>query len=142
MCIRDSYSSQGKLAQSKVDELVAAPRPTQVTPRKAELVDGEWQLELDVPPDLAHFTGHFPQTPVLPGVVQIDWAQRLARELIAELPPRFCGMEVLKFQQLVRPGDRIQLSLRFDAERGKLYFAYRNGDAPCSSGRILLGAMQ
>ena len=136
------YSSQGKLAQSKVDELVAAPRPTQVTPRKVDQVEGEWQLELDVPPDLAHFTGHFPQTPVLPGVVQIDWAQRLARELIAELPPRFCGMEVLKFQQLVRPGDRIQLSLRFDAERGKLYFAYRNGDAPCSSGRILLGAMQ
>ena len=64
------------------------------------------------------------------------------QELIAELPPRFCGMEVLKFQQLVRPGDRIQLSLRFDAERGKLYFAYRNGDAPCSSGRILLGAAQ
>ena len=27
-------------------------------------------------------------------------------------------------------------------ERGKLYFAYRNGEAPCSSGRILLGAMQ
>ncbi|XQE66693.1 AMP-binding protein [Pseudomonas sp. P3C3] len=136
------YSNQGKLAQSTVDELVAAPRPTQVTPRKVEQVEGEWQLELDVPPDLAHFTGHFPQTPVLPGVVQIDWAQRLARELIAELPPRFCGMEVLKFQQLVRPGDRIQLTLRFDAERGKLYFAYRNGEAPCSSGRILLGAGQ
>lgn len=136
------YSNQGKLAQSTVDELVAAPRPTQVTPRKIDLVEGEWQLELDVPPDLAHFTGHFPQTPVLPGVVQIDWAQRLARELIDELPPRFCGMEVLKFQQLVRPGDRIQLTLRFDAERGKLYFAYRNGDAPCSSGRILFGAAQ
>lgn len=136
------YSNQGKLAQSKVDELVATPRPTQVTPCKVDQVEGEWQLELDVPPDLAHFTGHFPQTPVLPGVVQIDWAQRLARALIAELPPRFCGMEALKFQQLVRPGDRIQLTLRFDAERGKLYFAYRNGDAPCSSGRILLGAMQ
>jgi 3-hydroxymyristoyl/3-hydroxydecanoyl-(acyl carrier protein) dehydratase len=38
-------------------------------------------------------------------------------------------MEVLKFQQLVRPGDRIELHLRFDAERGKLYFAYRNGVA-------------
>lgn len=134
------YSSQGKLAQSTVDALVASPRPTRVEPRKAELVDGEWQLELDVPPDLAHFTGHFPQTPVLPGVVQIDWAQQLARQLIAELPPRFCGMEVLKFQQLVRPGDHLQLSLRFDAERGKLYFAYRNGEAACSSGRILLGA--
>ena len=88
----------------------------------------------------AHFSGHFPQTPVLPGVVQVDWAQQLARSLIKDLPPRFSGMEVLKFQQLVRPGDQLQLTLRFDAARGKLYFAFRNGEAPCSSGRILLGA--
>ncbi|MCY1181969.1 hypothetical protein D9M73_225040 [compost metagenome] len=47
-------------------------------------------------------------------------------------------MEVLKFQQLVRPGDPLQLTLRFDAERGKLYFAYSNAGVPCSSGRIVL----
>jgi acyl-CoA synthetase (AMP-forming)/AMP-acid ligase II/3-hydroxymyristoyl/3-hydroxydecanoyl-(acyl carrier protein) dehydratase len=134
------YNNQGKLPQAEVEALLAAPRPTQVEPRSAIEQDGEWLLELDVPLDLAHFTGHFPQTPVLPGVVQIDWAQQLARKLIAELPPRFCGMEVLKFQQLVRPGDRLQLSLRFDAARGKLYFAFRNGEAACSSGRILLEA--
>lgn len=132
------YSSQGKLAQSQVEALLAEPRPTRVEPISAEERDGEWLLQLQVPLDLAHFTGHFPQTPVLPGVVQIDWAQQLARQLIAQLPPRFAGMEVLKFQQLVRPGDTLQLSLRFDAERGKLYFAYRNSEAACSSGRILL----
>lgn len=132
------YSSQGKLAQSQIDALLAAPRPTRVEPVSAEQRDGEWLLQLQVPLDLAHFTGHFPQTPVLPGVVQVDWAQQLARQLIIELPPCFAGMEVLKFQQLVRPGDTLQLSLRFDAERGKLYFAYRNGEAACSSGRILL----
>ena len=132
------YSSQGKLAQSQVEALLAEPRPTRVEPVSAEERDGEWLLQLQVPVDLAHFTGHFPQTPVLPGVVQVDWAQQLARQLIAHLPPRFAGMEVLKFQQLVRPGDTLQLSLRFDAERGKLYFAYRNGEAACSSGRILL----
>ncbi|HAQ24428.1 MAG TPA: AMP-binding protein, partial [Pseudomonas sp.] len=102
--------------------------------------DDQWHLELGVPVDLAHFSGHFPQTPVLPGVVQIDWAISLARQLIENLPPRFQGMEVLKFQQLARPGDRLQLTLRFDAQRSKLHFSYRNGDAPCSSGRILLGA--
>jgi 3-hydroxymyristoyl/3-hydroxydecanoyl-(acyl carrier protein) dehydratase len=134
------YNSQGKLAQATVDALLAAPRPTQVEPLSAVEQDSEWQLELVVPLDLAHFTGHFPQTPVLPGVVQIDWAQQLARHLIKDLPPRFCGMEVLKFQQLVRPGDQLQLTLRFDAARGKLYFAFRNGEAACSSGRILLGA--
>ena len=133
------YSSQGKLAQATVDALIDDPRPTRVEPLSAREQDGEWQLELQVPLDLAHFTGHFPHTPVLPGVVQIDWAQHLARTLIADLPPRFGGMEVLKFQQLVRPGDRLQLALRFDAARGKLYFAFRNGEAACSSGRILLG---
>ncbi|PKQ41482.1 AMP-binding protein [Pseudomonas sp. YY-1] len=132
------YSSQGKLPQSQVDSLLSAPRPTRVEPVSAEERDGEWLLQLQVPLDLAHFTGHFPQTPVLPGVVQVDWAQQLARQLIPHLPPRFAGMEVLKFQQLVRPGDTLQLTLRFDSERGKLYFAYHNGEAACSSGRILL----
>jgi len=136
------YNNQGKLAQASVEALLAEPRPTQVEPLSAVEHDGEWLLELDVPLDLAHFTGHFPQTPVLPGVVQVDWAQQLARQLIKDLPPRFSGMEVLKFQQLVRPGDRLQLTLRFDAPRGKLYFTFRNGEAACSSGRILLGPAQ
>ena len=136
------YNSQGKLAQATVEAMLAEPRPTQVEPLSAVEQDGEWQLELVVPLDLAHFSGHFPKTPVLPGVVQVDWAQQLARQLIKDLPPRFSGMEVLKFQQLVRPGDQLQLTLRFDAARGKLYFAFRNGEAACSSGRILLGPAQ
>jgi len=75
----------------------------------------------------------------LPGVVQVDWALNLGQHLM-QLPEKFAGMEVLKFQQLVRPGDEIQLHLRFDQERGKLYFAFRNETATCSSGRILLEA--
>jgi len=131
-------NAQGKLPQAEVETLLQAPRTLQPQLLSQREVDGQWQLELEVPLDLAHFTGHFPQTPVLPGVVQIDWALSLARELMT-LPPRFGGMEVLKFQQLARPGDRLHLTLRFDAERGKLYFAYRNGEAACSSGRVLLG---
>lgn len=95
------------------------------------------RVKLAVPADLACFTGHFPSTPILPGVVQIDWAMDLAAPLIPS-GHRFAGMEVLKFQQLVRPGDEIELTLRFDAERGKLYFTYTNGEQACSSGRILL----
>ncbi len=134
------YNAQGKLPQAAVEALLRADRPRHVQPLSAQEHNGEWHLELEVPLDLAHFTGHFPQTPVLPGVVQVDWAQQLARQYIANLPPRFAGMEVLKFQQLARPGDRLHLTLRFDAERGKLYFNYRHGDAACSSGRILLQA--
>lgn len=131
-------NTQGKLPQADVEALLLAPRPK--APEVLEQVEanGEWTLQLAIPPDLAYFSGHFPQTPVLPGVVQVDWALSLGQQLL-KLPGPFAGMEVLKFQQLVRPDDRIELHLRFDQERGKLYFAYRNEAAACSSGRIVLG---
>jgi len=132
-------NAQGKLPQAEVEALLAAPRPKAPDVLEQVETDGEWSLQLVVPPDLAYFSGHFPTAPVLPGVVQVDWALSLGRQLL-DLPPRFVGMEVLKFQQLVRPGDEVQLHLRFDRERGKLYFAYRNDTAACSSGRIVLGA--
>lgn len=131
-------NAQDKLPQAEVEALLMAPRPKAPEVLEQVETDGEWNLRLVVPPDLAYFSGHFPTAPVLPGVVQVDWALSLGRQLL-DLPPRFVGMEVLKFQQLVRPGDDIQLHLRFDRERGKLYFAYRNATAACSSGRIVLG---
>ena len=130
-------NAQGKLAQAEVEALLLAPRAKSPQVLQQAEVDGEWNLQLAVPPDLAYFSGHFPQAPVLPGVVQVEWALQLGQQLMA-LPEKFAGMEVLKFQQLVRPGDEIQLHLRFDPARGKLYFTYRNETATCSSGRILL----
>ncbi|BBP74344.1 AMP-binding protein [Pseudomonas sp. Ost2] len=132
-------NAQGKLPQAEVQALLQAPRPKGPEVLAQNETDGEWLLHLAVPPDLAYFSGHFPATPVLPGVVQVDWALELGRERL-ELPAKFAGMEVLKFQQLVRPGDRIELSLRFDPERSKLHFAFRNASAACSSGRIVLEA--
>jgi len=128
---------QGKLPQAEVQALLQAPRPKGPEVLSQHEMDGEWLLQLAVPPDLAYFSGHFPVTPVLPGVVQVDWALALGRQRL-ELPEKFAGMEVLKFQQLVRPGDQLELSLRFDRERSKLHFAFRNTKAACSSGRIVL----
>ncbi|MNW20943.1 hypothetical protein D3C71_2215870 [compost metagenome] len=57
------------------------------------------------------------------------------RDLLPGL--RFAGMEALKFQRLLRPGDVAALSLKWDSARQKLYFAFTVDGAPCSSGRIL-----
>ena len=130
-------NSQGKLPQAQVDALLLAPRPKLPEVMSQREDAGQWTINLSIPPDLAYFSGHFPTTPVLPGVVQVEWAMTLGQQLL-DLPPRFAGMEVLKFQQLVRPGDAIELTLRFDRERSKLHFAYRNATAACASGRIVL----
>ncbi|WP_419712367.1 AMP-binding protein [Pseudomonas sp. NFX224] len=132
-------NAQGKLPQANVEALLLAPRPKAPEVLEQTETEGEWSLQLAVPPDLAYFSGHFPTAPILPGVVQVEWALNLGQQLM-NLPEKFAGMEVLKFQQLVRPGDEVQLHLRFDPVRSKLYFAYRNETATCSSGRILLEA--
>lgn len=111
--------------------------------RTAPTVLGEWRdgdectLELHVADDLAYFPGHFPQAPVLPGAVQIAWVLQLAASRLGT-SPQCREMEALKFQRLLRPGDRVTLALRHDRTRGKLHFAYREGETAYSSGRLVL----
>lgn len=122
-----------------VDQLLKAPRPRVAATVAEQQLDGCWTLTLRLPLDLVHFDDHFRHAPVLPGVVQASWALALAApRLNTSLQCR--EMEALKFQRLLRPGDQIELSLRYEdepaADRGKLHFAYHFDGAHCSSGRL------
>lgn len=98
-------------------------------------IDGGWRFEMRVQPELAHFSGHFPGMPILPGVVQLDWVMRCA----ARHFPFACDVvafEQLKFVAPVVPGALLQLDMTHDAARHRVYFTYRLAGEPCSSGRI------
>jgi 3-hydroxymyristoyl/3-hydroxydecanoyl-(acyl carrier protein) dehydratase len=92
-------------------------------------------VRLRVPPELGYFDGHFPGLPVLPGVVQVHWAARLAA---AHLGQSCLGsrIEQLKFLAIVRPGDELGLTLRLDRTAGMLSFSYASPTRAYSSGRI------
>ena len=77
--------------------------------------------------------------PVLPGVVQVDWAIRYGRDYLS-VPGAFAGIQVLKFQQMIRPGHPVQLELVRDAAKGILHFRYFSEAGAHASGRILFGA--
>lgn len=95
------------------------------------------ELSLNMPASLRYFDGHFDVSPILPGVAQIDFVMFYARTVL-QLELTFSGMEVLKFQQLIKPEHPVQLDLRFDADKGKLYFSYHSELGQHASGRILL----
>lgn len=92
-------------------------------------------LTLDIQPELPCFQGHFAVTPVLAGVVQIDWAIRLARDYFAA-PLVFQSLQSVKFLRLVLPPLTVTLTLEYLPMRGLLKFSYRTADAKYSTGAI------
>lgn len=106
------------------------------------LLGRRWQgevlvLRLRLDPELPWFAGHFPDAPLLPGVVQLHWAMHYGRQLPG-LTGAFGGMSQLKFQRPLRPGQECELHLSWQADKGQLLFGYRLGDEHASSGRVRL----
>jgi 3-hydroxymyristoyl/3-hydroxydecanoyl-(acyl carrier protein) dehydratase len=97
------------------------------------------RISLSVPTELDVFQGHFPGEPILPGVVQIDWAVRLAAEHFA-IEPVASDFQV-KFRQVVRPGQDLSMTLTLDPQGRHIAFEYRTGADIVSSGKIRLGAL-
>ena len=99
----------------------------------------EARFDLHLSPDAAAFRGHFPDMPVLAGVIQIDWVMQLAQTEFG-LGGRAADDFQVKFRRLVRPGQVLTLQLRIDRAKRMLLFDYWQNGEPASSGRIRLGA--
>ncbi|SDF17173.1 MULTISPECIES: hypothetical protein [Rhodanobacteraceae] len=120
-----------------VDDTLRAGLPTEPVVLGEHRDDEGVVIDLELPIDLACFAEHFPEAPVVPGVLQVGWALSFA-SLRLDTPTTCRGMDALKFQRLLRPGDRPQLLLRHDKERGRLQFAYRMNGEPVSSAYLRL----
>lgn len=96
------------------------------------------QIRLQVQPELSWFVGHFPQQPILPGVVQTTWAIEFGRRYLP-LPAQFRYMSNMKFMRFILPGTQLELRLQYLPAKSELSFEYHDGTAVCASGRIGFG---
>jgi acyl-coenzyme A synthetase/AMP-(fatty) acid ligase/3-hydroxymyristoyl/3-hydroxydecanoyl-(acyl carrier protein) dehydratase len=94
-------------------------------------------LELTAPSNLLYFDGHFDVAPILPGVVQVEWAIHYGRQYFP-LPPQFKGINALKFQQVIQPNQPVRLELLHDTAKGNLQFRYTSEAGQHASGRVVL----
>ena len=90
-------------------------------------------LRLRVEASSPWFEGHFPRFAILPGVVQIGWAEHFACSLHG-FTPDLSAVEQLKFKRPILPGTELDLVLKPDAATGKLRYEYRDGETSYSAG--------
>lgn len=104
-------------------------------PVQTRVEDGERvQLRLAVDVNLECFRGHFPGTPVLPGVLQLDWAITAAREHY-QLEGSPLDIRRLKFKSVVYPPAQVDLVLTKTGPT-TVQFSFSAGDVECSEGRL------
>jgi len=128
------YNTMGKVTAADIVQLFdrQALPPLAVATRAAH----EMVLSIALRDCMQAFDGHFPQLAVLPGVVQIDWALRLAQRYF-RIEGRFSDIRQLKFLRILRPDDDVSLTLRFFPEKKEVRFSYASAHGEHSQGRVL-----
>ena len=98
------------------------------------------ELSFFVPEDLDYFNGHFPNAPILAGVVQLHWAVEYAKEQFSFTHRNVQNLEVLKFKAVIVPGQNLQLTLTKKSNE-KIIFSYVSDKGQHASGRIVFEPM-
>lgn len=132
-------NAQAKIRQSDFQAAFElSPTAPLWQPESRDDVQQRYTFSGSVPADLRWFGGHFAEFPLVPGVIEIQWARDLAAQFDWGRRP-IAGMENLKYQQFVRPGDQVLLTLQYDAAKQKIHFTLQqqNG-AVCAGGRLVL----
>lgn len=93
-----------------------------------------------------YFTGHFPQRPVMPGVLILEALAQatgiLAFRTLGRVPEDdslyyFVGVDKARFKQPVEPGDQLELSVKFIKEKRGIWkfedVASVDGNAVCTA---------
>ncbi len=74
----------------------------------------------------AYFQGHFPNHPIMPGVLQLEAMAQVAGILMLKQAENsgkiayFMSAESVKWRKPVRPGDRLVIEVELTKSRGKI----------------------
>lgn len=103
--------------------------------------DGEFTAHVHIPANSPWFDGHFPETPVLPGVAQLGMVHDLlCRVFNQRLPVK--QISRVRFKQMIGPDQPLILRVKIDDDSARHSFRITGDKGLICSGTIRLGAYE
>ena len=92
---------------------------------EAEVVDGAAHAKYHVSGEEFFLKGHFPGNPVVPGVILCEIVAQASCVLIQDemkgRTPYYAGIDKVRFRQMVRPGDTIEITVKLLRSKMNVY---------------------
>ena len=131
------------LDRAAIEEIIPHRAPFLLIDRVLELETGISAVaELDVREDMFWVPGHFPQYPVMPGVLIVEALAQCGAVALLSLPENqgklafFAGIDKVRFKRQVVPGETLRLECVISKMRGPIGFgtakASVDGELACS----------
>ncbi len=89
------------------------------------------------------FQGHFPNNPIMPGVLQIEAMAQCSAPILCTLPEYkgkltlFAGVDNVRFKNIVRPGDRLDMLIEMTKVKGPIAKCHATGSV---DGKVVVEA--
>ena len=109
----------------EIKEIIPHRYPFLLVDRIIELEEGKKAVGIkNVSANEAYFQGHFPEHPVMPGVLIIEALAQVGAVAVLKLPQYagkiafFAGIDKVRFRRQVVPGDQLRLEVELVKIRG------------------------
>jgi acyl-coenzyme A synthetase/AMP-(fatty) acid ligase len=127
-------NTQSKIMPAEINAIMLSDVAEPIILKKTAQGDTA-EIEMVFMAESAYFNGHFPEHPILPGVVQIHFAAYFSNK-IWKIGAEFKEMKKLRFTHIVRPSQKIKLALVRSGQ--EVFFKYCDcHDTVCSMGTIV-----
>lgn len=133
----DSASQSRSFGPEQIEEMIPHRKPMRLLDEVVELTESTIHARKTFSADDFFVQGHFPDYPLVPGVIQCECCLQAGAILlrdhtpeVGEFVPVATRMDSVKFKNMVRPGDTVDIHVTLKERLSNAFFL---------SGKMLLG---
>jgi acyl-coenzyme A synthetase/AMP-(fatty) acid ligase/uncharacterized membrane protein/3-hydroxymyristoyl/3-hydroxydecanoyl-(acyl carrier protein) dehydratase len=136
-------NTEGKIRMRDIQSLFGLAESPNFKILKFRREPGVLTAKLMFPATSDYYDGHFPEFKLLPAVVQVDMVLRLARNFL-DVPKELSKMNRTRFVSPILPDVPVVVKITYDADAGKVTFAFTSvdGETSYSNGSLIMNTAE